>query len=34
MAQILAKLNAQSRPEITRIAFETGFLRPDGQIDL
>lgn len=33
MTHIFVKLNAQSRHEITRIAFETGFLRPDNQID-
>lgn len=33
MAHIFAKLNAQSRHEVTRIAFETGFLRPDEQVD-
>ena len=33
MAHIFAKLNVQGRHEITRIAFETGFLRPDDQVD-
>jgi len=33
MGSIFRKLNAQSRHEITRIAFETGFLRPDDQVE-
>ena len=32
MGSIFRKLNAQSRHEITRIAFETGFMRPDDQV--